>query len=238
MVSCQMDRGPSLFSLCGLIYCVFQTVPFSIGDESACPCPKIPPVNLTEAPPTDCFQIDAKFRYKCKAGYVRKAGRSNLITCILKGHRAEWTQPDLLCIRDPKIGPTTKPTNPPLISDHTEFLNVSITSTTVTKTASVDPTWTSPTTSDSLPAGTSGFAIGGTNAPQGGKNNPPDFASQPKYIVSLCVGLVCVVALVGGLIYIFFFKSRASPAEQPLSAEQIPLGKRPIGVDGSPRFFN
>lgn len=66
-------------------------------DESVCPCPKIPLVNLTETPQTDCFHVGARFRYACKAGYVREAGTSNLIRCVQRDERAEWTKPNLAC---------------------------------------------------------------------------------------------------------------------------------------------
>lgn len=65
-----------------------------------CPCPEIPLVNLTKTPPTHCFQIDEKFRYECKAGYVRQAGTSNLIRCIQSSNGTEWTQNQLKCKRN------------------------------------------------------------------------------------------------------------------------------------------
>lgn len=68
-------------------------------DENACPCPEIPLVNLTEPPQKDCFKIGEKFRYTCKAGYLREAGTSNLITCIQDGGVVKWTERYLKCKR-------------------------------------------------------------------------------------------------------------------------------------------
>lgn len=66
-------------------------------DEIRCLCPDIPFVNLTEAPPSGCFQIGARFRYKCKVGYKRQAGTSNLIKCTQNGDTVEWTPHNLKC---------------------------------------------------------------------------------------------------------------------------------------------
>lgn len=68
-------------------------------EPNVCPCPEIPLVNLTETPPTDCFPINGTFRYKCKAGYVREAGTSNLIRCIQTGNVVEWSTLTLKCKR-------------------------------------------------------------------------------------------------------------------------------------------
>lgn len=72
---------------------------FLFLNTDECPCPEIPPVNLTETPPTDCFQIGEKFRYECKAGYVREAGTSSLIRCIQMSNAVEWTRRYLKCKR-------------------------------------------------------------------------------------------------------------------------------------------
>ncbi|KAJ1162920.1 hypothetical protein NDU88_003384, partial [Pleurodeles waltl] len=46
-------------------------------------------------------------RYKCQAGYKRKAGTSNLIVCKADAGEgtARWTRPEVECIRDPSLPP-------------------------------------------------------------------------------------------------------------------------------------
>uniref|UniRef100_A0A3P8U462 Sushi domain-containing protein n=1 Tax=Amphiprion percula TaxID=161767 RepID=A0A3P8U462_AMPPE len=45
--------------------------------NTSCPCPRIPPLKLSEPPPEGCYQIEERYRYQCVEGYVRKAGTSN-----------------------------------------------------------------------------------------------------------------------------------------------------------------
>ncbi|XP_078099224.1 interleukin-15 receptor subunit alpha isoform X3 [Sander vitreus] len=102
--SCQMDLGSSLFSVVYLLGAALC----SNGDIS-CPCPNIPPFELTEPPLETCFRINSTFRYKCIGGYVRKVGTSNLIKCILDGVSPKWSTPTLVCIADPKRTTTQPP---------------------------------------------------------------------------------------------------------------------------------
>uniref|UniRef100_A0A3Q3WVK6 Sushi domain-containing protein n=1 Tax=Mola mola TaxID=94237 RepID=A0A3Q3WVK6_MOLML len=92
-----MDLESPSFSVFVLVTCLLVVVRFSKGDIS-CLCPQIPQVNLTEHPPRKCFQVGERFRYTCKAGYLRKAGTSNLITCKKINNTALWTPLSLRCI--------------------------------------------------------------------------------------------------------------------------------------------
>lgn len=70
---------------------------YVLSDEIRCLCPEIPPVNLTEPPPRDCFEVGARYRYRCKAGHKREAGTSDLIKCVQTAHAVEWTSHNLRC---------------------------------------------------------------------------------------------------------------------------------------------
>ncbi|XP_008108493.2 interleukin-15 receptor subunit alpha [Anolis carolinensis] len=52
-----------------------------------------------------------KLRYSCMKNYKRKAGTSNLILCKQDKHTKEyqWTNSNLICIRDPLLPPSTTP---------------------------------------------------------------------------------------------------------------------------------
>ncbi|XP_041820324.1 interleukin-15 receptor subunit alpha isoform X5 [Chelmon rostratus] len=105
-----MDPGYALFSVGIMMICLLGAARCSKGDGIDCPCPKIPPRNLTEPPPTTCFQINSTFRYTCIGGYVRKAGTSDLTKCKQIRGVAEWKVPSLQCISDPKRTTTQTPT--------------------------------------------------------------------------------------------------------------------------------
>ncbi|CAI5637349.1 interleukin-15 receptor subunit alpha isoform X4 [Oreochromis niloticus] len=93
------------FSVCVMIVCWPQ---LSSSDNS-CPCPEIPKLNLTNLPQQGCFKIGDIFRYKCKDGYLRQVGTSNLIRCNDRGAVPQWSEPWLVCIRDPRITTTQPP---------------------------------------------------------------------------------------------------------------------------------
>ncbi|XP_039456691.1 interleukin-15 receptor subunit alpha isoform X4 [Oreochromis aureus] len=93
------------FSVCVMIVCWPQ---LSSSDNS-CPCPEIPKLNLTNLPQQGCFKIGDIFRYKCKDGYLRQVGTSNLIRCKDRGAGPQWSEPWLVCIRDPRITTTQPP---------------------------------------------------------------------------------------------------------------------------------
>ncbi|XP_030295477.1 interleukin-15 receptor subunit alpha isoform X9 [Sparus aurata] len=118
-----------------------------------CPCPGIPPVNLTQPLPETCFQIDSRFRYNCTKGYVRKAGTSNLIKCQNTNGVAEWTEATLQCIPDPKIIPTPQP-SPIVTQVHTDIPPDSTIATTVTAATTVLQMTQSISTSASVTAET------------------------------------------------------------------------------------
>ncbi|XP_030295469.1 interleukin-15 receptor subunit alpha isoform X2 [Sparus aurata] len=122
-------------------------------DGNDCPCPGIPPVNLTQPLPETCFQIDSRFRYNCTKGYVRKAGTSNLIKCQNTNGVAEWTEATLQCIPDPKIIPTPQP-SPIVTQVHTDIPPDSTIATTVTAATTVLQMTQSISTSASVTAET------------------------------------------------------------------------------------
>ncbi|KAL3976669.1 Ras and Rab interactor 2/3 [Sarotherodon galilaeus] len=112
------------FSVCVMIVCWPQ---LSSSDNS-CPCPEIPKLNLTNLPQQGCFKIDDIFRYKCKDGYLRKVGTSNLIRCKDLGAGPQWSEPSLVCIRDPRITTTQPPkaTRATTTESHTDISHYSI----------------------------------------------------------------------------------------------------------------
>ncbi|KAM9328662.1 uncharacterized protein KZ484_020060 isoform 1-T1 [Pholidichthys leucotaenia] len=97
-----MDLGFVFSNICVLLFVVL----FTGGDEASCPCPAIPPKNLTKTPPKECFKINAKYRYSCIEGYVRRVGTSGLTRCQqTTDGAAKWSISSLECIRDPKLPP-------------------------------------------------------------------------------------------------------------------------------------
>ncbi|KAM9407124.1 uncharacterized protein ACWYII_027269 isoform 1-T1 [Salvelinus alpinus] len=73
-------------------------------------CPPLPQWKLTKPLNTrDSYQENDSLRYQCVDGYVRKAGTSNLIKCKRIGQVLQWIPPTLICIPDPSIPTTIKP---------------------------------------------------------------------------------------------------------------------------------
>lgn len=77
----------------------FKKLSLLIFTDNSCPCPEIPKLNLTNLPQQGCFKIGDIFRYKCKDGYLRQVGTSNLIRCNDRGAVPQWSEPWLVCIR-------------------------------------------------------------------------------------------------------------------------------------------
>ncbi|XP_014195689.1 interleukin-15 receptor subunit alpha isoform X7 [Haplochromis burtoni] len=116
------------FPVCVMIVCWSQ---LSSSDNS-CPCPEIPKLNLTNLPQQGCFEIDARFRYKCMDGYLRKAGTSNLIKCENPG--AQWSKPSLVCIPDPRITTTQPPKATSTTTEsHTDISSYSVSTSAITE---------------------------------------------------------------------------------------------------------
>ncbi|XP_039456693.1 interleukin-15 receptor subunit alpha isoform X7 [Oreochromis aureus] len=120
------------FSVCVMIVCWPQ---LSSSDNS-CPCPEIPKLNLTNLPQQGCFKIGDIFRYKCKDGYLRQVGTSNLIRCKDRGAGPQWSEPWLVCIRDPRITTTQPPkaTRATTTESRTDISHYSISTSAITET--------------------------------------------------------------------------------------------------------
>ncbi|CAI5637358.1 interleukin-15 receptor subunit alpha isoform X7 [Oreochromis niloticus] len=120
------------FSVCVMIVCWPQ---LSSSDNS-CPCPEIPKLNLTNLPQQGCFKIGDIFRYKCKDGYLRQVGTSNLIRCNDRGAVPQWSEPWLVCIRDPRITTTQPPkaTRATTTESRTDISHYSISTSAITET--------------------------------------------------------------------------------------------------------
>ncbi|XP_078099225.1 interleukin-15 receptor subunit alpha isoform X4 [Sander vitreus] len=187
--SCQMDLGSSLFSVVYLLGAALC----SNGDIS-CPCPNIPPFELTEPPLETCFRINSTFRYKCIGGYVRKVGTSNLIKCILDGVSPKWSTPTLVCIADPKRTTTQPPKS--TVTTGTEDV--------VTETKGTHRTTsTSPTAEPSSNSTNSSIRHGSTTTAGIG-----------------CASLTFVLAMIGISLYCYKRKSRNSIPTEP-TEEQL-----------------
>ncbi|KAK6482554.1 mucin-5AC-like isoform X1 [Huso huso] len=55
------------------------------------------------------FLVGRSYRYNCTRGYKRKAGTSSLIHCMNESGTVQWSVPNLICIRDPKLKGATDP---------------------------------------------------------------------------------------------------------------------------------
>ncbi|XP_054862459.1 interleukin-15 receptor subunit alpha isoform X4 [Amphiprion ocellaris] len=103
-----MDPGSLSVSVCLVMACLLGAAPLSSGDNTSCPCPRIPPLKLIEPPPEGCYQIEERYRYQCVEGYVRKAGTSALTRCRGDDHgHLRWITPSLECIPTPTSRQTT-----------------------------------------------------------------------------------------------------------------------------------
>ncbi|KAM8740724.1 interleukin-15 receptor subunit alpha isoform 10-T10 [Acanthopagrus schlegelii] len=134
-----MDLGFLVFSVLAMMISPPGHVRCSAGDAISCPCPAIPPLNLTQPPTETCSQVDSRFRYNCVKGYVRKAGTSNLIKCQNTNGVVKWTEATLQCIPDPKIVPTPPP-SPPVKPPTTSLQMTQSISTSASVTAETDST--------------------------------------------------------------------------------------------------
>ncbi|XP_008285213.1 interleukin-15 receptor subunit alpha [Stegastes partitus] len=95
-----MDLSSLSVSVSVMMACLLGAAQLSSGDNSNCPCPHIPHVNLTKPPPEGCFQKEDRYRYQCVEGYVRKVGTSDLSRCRPNEDGVlRWTEISLKCIR-------------------------------------------------------------------------------------------------------------------------------------------
>ncbi|XP_041110646.1 interleukin-15 receptor subunit alpha isoform X3 [Polyodon spathula] len=66
-------------------------------------------LNFTAEFEEHSFLVGKSYRYNCTPGYKRKAGTSSLIRCMNESGTAQWSVPNLICIRDPKLKGVTDP---------------------------------------------------------------------------------------------------------------------------------
>ncbi|CAL8323716.1 unnamed protein product [Lota lota] len=103
-----------LISRCVILTCLLQIA--TVRSNGAvppvpcrCDCPKPTQLKLTEDPAgVNCCTDNSRYRYKCVANHLRKAGTSNLVVCRNKDGKDVWSKPTLQCIPDPGIVSTAK----------------------------------------------------------------------------------------------------------------------------------
>ncbi|XP_041820325.1 interleukin-15 receptor subunit alpha isoform X6 [Chelmon rostratus] len=213
-----MDPGYALFSVGIMMICLLGAARCSKGDGIDCPCPKIPPRNLTEPPPTTCFQINSTFRYTCIGGYVRKAGTSDLTKCKQIRGVAEWKVPSLQCISDPKRTTTQTPTTT-ATEGHTDIPHESIITTTVNSVRQSKAT--SSTTSTSTTAEPSN---GSTANPQ---KSDPKLSSTSIAMIAFA-SLVIICALIG-ISFVCYRRRLKNIIPQHAAEELILMNQVPAG---------
>ncbi|XP_041113705.1 interleukin-15 receptor subunit alpha-like isoform X1 [Polyodon spathula] len=72
-------------------------------------CEHPAPLQFTDEFEEYSFLVGKSYRYNCTRGYKRKAGTSSLIHCMNESGIAQWSVPNLMCIRDPKLKGATDP---------------------------------------------------------------------------------------------------------------------------------
>uniref|UniRef100_A0A672GXD3 Sushi domain-containing protein n=1 Tax=Salarias fasciatus TaxID=181472 RepID=A0A672GXD3_SALFA len=224
-----MEPASPLLSAGFIMVCFLGAVRLSTGDESHCPCPKIPPWPLTEDPPEKCHQISDTFRYTCLVGYVRKAGTSNLIKCELKNKVGQWQNSTLQCIDDPKRPklPTTPQSTTP--NDPKRPKLPTTPQSTTPKNLSDNPQDTTMTSTANAVTPTPGkIRKAETTTTRNGTSNPyadPTAAhsagTQAAAIVSpILLVLICAAIGIGFILH--WRKSRHNLPQQP-GEELVPM---------------
>ncbi|XP_075781287.1 interleukin-15 receptor subunit alpha isoform X2 [Pelodiscus sinensis] len=92
--------------LCGFV-ALLSAGASSAAQPERCSIPE--EVNNAEIKVNNNNLLNATLRYRCKDGYKRKAGTSSLILCQKDSitNMLHWTQPNIICIRDPALPPLT-----------------------------------------------------------------------------------------------------------------------------------
>ncbi|XP_037745328.1 interleukin-15 receptor subunit alpha isoform X1 [Chelonia mydas] len=95
-----------LLLLCGIVG-LLSSGTSSAALQERCSVPK--EVNNADVQVGNNNLLNASLRYTCRDGYKRKAGTSSLIVCVMDKvtKTLRWTEPNLLCIRDPALPPLT-----------------------------------------------------------------------------------------------------------------------------------
>ncbi|KAM9328665.1 uncharacterized protein KZ484_020060 isoform 4-T4 [Pholidichthys leucotaenia] len=212
-----MDLGFVFSNICVLLFVVL----FTGGDEASCPCPAIPPKNLTKTPPKECFKINAKYRYSCIEGYVRRVGTSGLTRCQqTTDGAAKWSISSLECIRDPKLPPIIITTTTTTIRTTTKEPVKSDSTipqlTSIKKPETSDPklppviTTTTTTTKEPVKSDSTIPQLTSIKKPETRSSNATTVA-----VTTVSLVLVCLALVVGILLY-----RRMSRKSIPLQTEE------------------
>ncbi|XP_069085374.1 interleukin-15 receptor subunit alpha isoform X1 [Pleurodeles waltl] len=96
-------------ALCALMTFLHLVALCAATAEARTECHVPEQIQHTQPFPHEMFpsREGTSLRYKCQAGYKRKAGTSNLIVCKADAGEgtARWTRPEVECIRDPSLPP-------------------------------------------------------------------------------------------------------------------------------------